>query len=102
LFIATDALLPALLGGDVLDVNADGNPIIQAVWTGIYLVAGSLFVARWRDIRWHLRHEKWLVALIGLAVASILWSAAPAVTARRAIALVGTTMVGLLLGTRFG
>src|SRR5690606_779150 len=49
-----------------------------------------------------LARQKWILALLVLAGVSVLWSVAPAVTARRAIALVGTTMVGLLLATRFG
>lgn len=104
LFLASEALLPLLLLGPSLSnvPYADTSATLQAIWTGIYLIAGVLIIARWREVRECLAGQKWLVFLLGLAIASVLWSAAPAVTARRAIALVGTTMVGALVAVRFG
>ena len=102
LFIATGAVLPLLFEGSGVGPDPDGSGGIRAIWTGIYLVAGLLFVARWREVQPLLVRQKWILALIVLAAVSVLWSVAPAVTARRAIALVGTTMVGLLLAARFG
>lgn len=102
LFVATGAVLPLILQDSSVGPDPDGSAAIRAIWTGIYLFAGLLFAVRWQEVRPLLARQKWLVALLLLAALSVLWSVAPATTGRRAIALVGTTMVGLLLAARLG
>jgi O-antigen ligase len=69
--------------------------------SGIYLVALVLTLRRpkawWRATTSDLA----LLALLGLIVASTMWSAAPDVTLRRALALVGTSVFGIYLTVRY-
>jgi O-antigen ligase len=79
----------------------NGDPREQMIWLGIYGLSLLLMVVRPAAT---LRHGAKL-SLIGFlmlwASASIAWSAAPAVSLKRVIALLGTTAFGLYLATRF-
>lgn len=80
---------------------ADGNAITQAIFSGVYIVTFVLMVRHWKKVVWAVTKEKFLLILVALALASVLWSVAPLVTLRRSIALVGTTAFGVYLATRY-
>ena len=77
------------------------NPLKQMVFAGIYAVVFLLLAFRmkwvvrviWRDT------VTWI--LVGFAVISVFWSVEPDVTARRLVALLGTTVFGVYLASRF-
>ena len=72
-------------------------PLLQGSFLAIYsLTALSLYPRRTR-VAELMRRERYLLALLGLASLSILWSTAPFLTARRVIALFGTVLFGLYL-----
>ncbi|PPS44228.1 O-antigen ligase [Chroococcidiopsis sp. TS-821] len=80
---------------------ATDHPIMQAIWLCIYVISVSLVLARPRELIVVLQREKLLLLLVGLALFSYYWSALPAITIRRAFALVGTTFFGIYLVTRY-
>lgn len=100
LFLLTGALLPLLRnGGGAID-EIEGDPVMQLVWAGLY--AGTLLLVLVRRVRLAaLLREKWLVALVVLAVVSTLWSDVPSLTLRRSVALLGTTLFGAYVGLRY-
>lgn len=81
-------------------VEADTQAASFALWAGAYLVAVIGLV----DDRFRHRRKALLpltLVLMGsLATASVLWSAAPDLTLRRGIGLVGTILVGVYLARR--
>ena len=84
------------------DATADSQswPVVLALWLAAYAVAAvGLFDGILRERR-TVRLPILLIALLGLAVASITWSTTPDVTFRRAVALLGTVLVGLFLAQR--
>jgi O-antigen ligase len=106
LFLSTNALVRLLLypGGEgtVSDTDpAVGDPVTQVMWLGIYGITLLLIAVRWEQFVQVVTRDKLLVLLVGIAVFSVLWSAAPEVTLRRIVALVGTTMIGAYLATRY-
>ncbi|MCU1592055.1 MAG: O-antigen polymerase [Frankiales bacterium] len=76
------------------------DPLVLLLWVLAYGVAALLLL----DARLRWRRAAPVPALLALfvvlAVASTLWSVAPALTARRSLALVGTVVVGLALAQR--
>jgi len=101
LFLATGAAQPYYnmrgLDGEEL---VSGDPVVQLIWALLYGIAGFLVLRRRREILPLLRENGLLLALTAFACLSILWSAFPEMTARRGLALLGTTLVGFYLGVR--
>jgi O-antigen ligase len=77
------------------------SPLSEAVWGVLYVIA-VVGLARRREGLARLLRSSWLVvALVGLAVISTLWSDDPSATARRAIGLLGTTACAYFIVSRF-
>lgn len=103
LFLSTDALAPMLFGAAGVSTDVvEGNPVAQAMWLAVYAVAAFLVFLRWKWIVYAATRDKLLLLLVGVSLASVLWSVAPEVTLRREIALLGTTLVAAYAAVRFG
>jgi exopolysaccharide production protein ExoQ len=87
------------------DSSAGGNPMEQALWLGIYLVAFVFLLLRYEHVFFVVTRNKIMWFLIGLLVAltliSALWSDEPGTTVRNSVALAGTTLFGGYLATRY-
>lgn len=102
LLASTGLMIPLLRqkGGSVSDVSA-GDPVTQILWLGVYVVTFCLIALRWRRFVQVVTRDKLLLLLVVVALLSVLWSAAPEMTLRRSVALVGTTAFGAYLATRY-
>jgi exopolysaccharide production protein ExoQ len=102
LFYSTNAVLPVVRQGGKFNPTFEGDSLIQALWAMVYLLSLLLLVTRCgkRDLAVVLRAPV-LWAAVGLTVASIAWSPVPATSIQRSFALVGTTLLGVYVGTRF-
>lgn len=78
-----------------------GDPFAQRIWSAVYLLAALLIFLRLPRVVRALPAMGALWVLLALALASITWSFGPSVTLRRSVALLGTTVVGIYLGTRY-
>ena len=102
LFLFSGALVPLLLAESGVSLSPDeGNVVLRSIYTSIY--AGSIFLvlARWRATLLVAARSIPTMALVGLAILSVAWSAAPDLTLRRSFALLGTTAFGVLLASRY-
>src|SRR6266498_2035816 len=101
LFISSEALGPLFRSESGADPDPMvGDPFMQAIWVIVYIACFCICALRWRtSLRTALR-DRYLLALIGLAVLSVAWSSAPAVSLRRVVALLGTSLIGLYLASR--
>lgn len=77
----------------------DADVRLQLVWLTLYLAAGAILVIRVLSGHPLALPDRFLCAFVLLALASTLWSANPEVTAKRSLALVGTAVVGTVLGS---
>lgn len=100
LFLSSGAVLPLirLQQGVALD---EGDSLLRFVWIIIYGIALWIAIANRGQFFAALKTSRALTILVGLALLSTLWSAAPSLTLRHGVALIGTTLVGVYLGTRF-
>lgn len=103
LLIFPGALIPLLYQENGIEVanTSEGLPALQIASFGIYVIALCLLFLRWKRSLYTITKSKPLLFLIGITLASALWSDAPALTLRRGAALVGTTLFGLYLATRY-
>lgn len=98
--------LPVLISGGINEGEAQSsggvdNSLILVVFFLTYVLFFFLLVARWKKVVYVLSKDRFIWALLGLVVLSILWSINPSKTISRIIALTGTTMFGLYLATRY-
>lgn len=80
---------------------SQGDQVMQQFLFLVYVITFLLIVLRWKNVVRAVTREKFLLLLVGLAVLSIIWSAEPMITLRRSVSLLGTTLVGVYLATRY-
>lgn len=73
----------------------------QLFWLGVYGTTALLLGIRWQTSIEVIARSKLLWLLIGIVCISIVWSDAPSDTFRQSIALIGTTLFGIYLASRF-
>jgi len=102
LFLFSDALVLQLRReAGYVSGEAQGDPVLQIAWFVIYGITFCLVALEYRRFASAFVADKWLAALVVIGVCSIAWSPAPAVTVRRATALIGTTAFGVYLAVRY-
>lgn len=102
LFLYAGSLLPFVSGAAEGTYDpTQGNPVSQAIFLTLYVLAFCLVFARRRRLMRVLSRDKFLLLLIGLTLVSVLWATAPEVTLRRSVALIGTTLFGVYLAVRY-
>ncbi|MBW4631880.1 MAG: O-antigen ligase family protein [Iphinoe sp. HA4291-MV1] len=100
LFFSTTALIPLLLDTEDASVTSE-DPYSPILFAGIYMVTFLLVIARWKSFVYVVQKNMWIWLLIGIALASVLWTVAPEITPRRSILLLATTVFGVYLATRY-
>jgi O-antigen ligase len=92
--------LAALNARDWVAVPSAGFLFFRVLWVLAYVGAAARLVQLFgtEGLIWTLRHQPALCALLAMAVASGLWSLAPAVSVHKATSLLGTTVLGVFIG----
>ena len=102
LLLSTGAFLNLFLkhGKFSFEANA-GIPFMEVIWSGLYLFVLFFVIKEARGF-WRLLLRGWpFLLLLALCLLSILWSDAKALTARRSVALVATTITGVYFAIRY-
>ncbi|MCU1277498.1 MAG: lipid core-O-antigen ligase-like enyme [bacterium] len=102
LVLVSGAIVPLwrLSSGAAPD-GVDGDPAMQVLLSTIYVIALVLLATRGSELFAIIRRARLLLLFLALVAASVFWSDAPALTARRAVALVSTSVFGLYFGARY-
>jgi exopolysaccharide production protein ExoQ len=99
--------LPLILSGGagqgLEDISPDPTDysILQTLFFFNYLVTLVLLILRWKKVIYVLTKDWTIGLLMGIALASLMWSSIPKITQIRSIALVGTSLFGLYLASRY-
>lgn len=80
--------------------GGESRPAVLLLWLLAYAVAGAMLLDSRLRLRLPLPLPAELVVFLALAATSVAWSVAPDITARRAVGLLGTVLVGLVLAQR--
>jgi exopolysaccharide production protein ExoQ len=67
----------------------------------IYLVTICLLLLKWKQALYTLTREPLIIAILGLCCASTFWSSSPSATIMDNITLIGSSLFGLYLATRY-
>lgn len=100
LLLFSHGFYPIILGKSTGKGDID-SPLLRMVFIGIYFVTLLLLTFRWQRTLTFITSNFWLLFLIGLAIFSISWSSVPHIAFRKVIALMGATMFGVYLGSRY-
>ena len=100
-FILSGAMWRFLSAGGGSDTAADGDARTQLFLAVLYLAVAVFALSEFRNTIWTIRRTPAILAVLLLAVASSLWAEAPDHVFRRAIALAGTCLFGIVLAARF-
>ncbi|BAY46352.1 O-antigen polymerase [Scytonema sp. HK-05] len=100
LFISTTALIPILLEKED-DAAISQDPYTPILFLGIYIVTLLLIIQRRKSFVRIAQKNIWIWLLVGIVIASVLWSVAPDITQRRSFLLLGTTLFGVYLAMRY-
>lgn len=101
LLILTGVEFPFLGSSGSSGNSLEADPVTQAILYVVYLLTFALMFVRWKHAVHVATKDKFLLMLVGLALASALWSDVPLLTLRRGIALVLTTLFGVYLTMRY-
>jgi exopolysaccharide production protein ExoQ len=103
LFLFSGGLLTLVreMTGALSDLNQT-DPVSQAVFLLVYVITACLVLVWRKRFTRVVKRDTLLWFIIGIALLSVLWSAAPEVTLRRGVALIGTTALGVYVAMRFG
>jgi O-antigen ligase len=87
------------LRGWVSDLNV-AHFLLRVLWWIVQLAAVARLLQQFGPewLRSTIRHQPALCVLLTLALASCLWSLAPAITLQKAASLLGTTVLGVFIG----
>jgi O-antigen ligase len=98
LILFTEGVLPRLLtsGG-----NPEASSLLRILWLPVYglALAGALWKAKAFAVT--ALKMPFLIVLTGLGLFSFLWSIDPALSQRRGIAIMATTLAGIFMGIRY-
>lgn len=82
-------------------VGTPDNALIQLVFFINYVISFFLLAFRWKKVIKILNKDRFITVLLGLCFISFLWSAAPTVTLVRSVAILGTSLFGVYIGSRY-
>lgn len=77
------------------------NSLILVLFFINYIITFFLLIIRWKKVLYVADKNKWIAALVGIAVLSVFWSANPSQTIKRGIAIIGSTAFGLYIASRY-
>lgn len=100
LFLATPALVPVLVNTEDASGTAP-DPYTPILFMLIYGVTGVLVILRWKSFLHIATKDIFIWLLVAIALLSMLWTVMPDITQRRSILLLGTTVFGIYIATRF-
>ncbi|BAY17457.1 O-antigen polymerase [Anabaenopsis circularis NIES-21] len=103
LLIYSGAILDLILSGGAQEnefVEFDST-LIRVINLLLYIATSFLLVLRWKKSLYFLIKGKWIFALIILAAISIIWSFEPATTLKDSFTLIGSTLFGIYLASRY-
>jgi exopolysaccharide production protein ExoQ len=94
------AVMSFLFGEEKFDY-VTGSSAYETALAICYGFAGILALVHLRQVVGVVRRSKPLLAMIALALASALWAENPSLAMRRSLALLGGTLIGVLMAARF-
>ncbi|BBD58441.1 O-antigen polymerase [Nostoc sp. HK-01] len=87
--------------GEVEFYEGSDNTLIKVTFLFIYFITFFLIALRWKKLVYLWQKDSYILLLIGISTASIIWSYNQSATISRSFALLGTTLFGMYLASRY-
>lgn len=101
LLLASGAFAPLWTDPTLHDQVIEGETSLQMVWAVNYLIVALVLLSHWKEAVAMLTANRFLCLLALICLASAAWSANPGVTLRKSSAIIGTTLLGVMITLRF-
>lgn len=105
LTLYTGGPLTVILSGGASEGEVGGNDsdntLIKMLFLLIYFITFVLLISRWKKVAYVLSKDNYIILLLGIVAASVLWSINSGITVNRSIAIVGTSLFGIYLASRY-
>lgn len=98
--VISSAFMTSLFGDKDFDY-VSGSPRYEAALGVVYFIVFLLFLRHFRQAMSVVKRSKPLILMVLLALVSAAWAENPGLAIRRSAALLGTTLVGVMLAARF-
>lgn len=98
LVMFSEGFLPRLFASEQ---EAEGSSILRLMWFPAYGVILLLALARWQAVIKAIGRVPFLVLLLMLCAATTMWSIEPSITLRRAVAILFTTLFGIVMASHY-
>lgn len=104
--VFTGAVIPLLIikgasEGDGIDITAFDYRPQNLLIVLIYLISACLVLLRWKTVLYFASNSPAVILLTLMVPLSLIWSQRPDKTLTGSIGIIGTTLFGLYLGSRF-
>ena len=96
LLLFSEALLGRLFASET---NPEGGAFLRLLWLPLYAFAAAGMAVHWKKLAIFAMRSPFLIAVIGMAMCSMLWSIDPATSLRRGVAIVFTSFFGFYLAS---
>ncbi|MEM8722803.1 MAG: O-antigen ligase family protein [Cyanobacteria bacterium P01_G01_bin.39] len=102
LLLFSQGFYTVILGGGIGGEEGDvDSALLRFSFLFIYLITSALLWFRLPVTLAFLKTNPWILFLIGLAIFSVSWSTLPSLAFRKVVALIGSTLFALYLGSRY-
>lgn len=102
LVLLTGGMIPFIRTLMGFDINStEGDVIFQIIFSLIFLISILLIIIRQQKAINLIKNDKFLILLLLLTLLSIFWSPAPGISMKRIIAVLGTSVYGYYLASRY-
>lgn len=99
LLMFSQGVLPRLFASEE---DVEGSSVLRLLWFPAYAVMLLLAIVKWRTVLKAIGHMPFLILLLMLCAATTMWSIEPDVTLRRAVAILFTTLFGIVMASHYG
>ena len=102
LILYSQGFFPIIIGGNSFQSKGDVDSfVLRVAFLFIYAMTIALLAFRRQRTLAFLGTNTWVLFLFAIATISITWSSIPHVAFRKVIALIGSSLFGLYLGSRY-
>ncbi len=97
--------VPLIVSGGASEGDGSVYPTNLAMNIALYFLTylGAIFflILRWKKALYFISKDRIIITIVGIAIASITWSDDPPTTIKTLVSLIGTTIFGIYLGSRY-
>ncbi|MEM6613350.1 MAG: O-antigen ligase family protein [Cyanobacteria bacterium P01_C01_bin.72] len=106
LFFYSNSIVPLIMAngaseGDGFDYNSLNYSLSHALYLLTYMLTTIFILLRWKKVLYTLLQNKYISGLLILVPLSALWSVSPSNTLSASVSMIGSSLMGVYLASRY-